>query len=177
MPGSSDVQPSPRPQQKTFIKAHYHPFLFLLMSLCAVAELGLTAFLISAGNQSHTWPRPRYHSLLILFLFNSAWTTLFCTAYIMWTVDGASHFLASIASSVIWLLITSMLWGVAAGVMYDTRTGGSCIDTASISRCRQSLTVEALGWTEFSLCLLTMSATCLWLQTSKRSYRSSYYAV
>jgi len=46
-----------------FIKAHCHPFLFALMTLSAVAELGLTAFLVSAGNQRNTWPSPRYHSL------------------------------------------------------------------------------------------------------------------
>lgn len=46
-----------------FIKAHYHPFLFALMTLSAMAELGLTAFLISAGNENGTWPSPRYHAL------------------------------------------------------------------------------------------------------------------
>jgi hypothetical protein len=49
----------------SYIKAHYHPFLFALMSTCALAELGLTAFLIEAGNENHTWPRPRYHSLYV----------------------------------------------------------------------------------------------------------------
>lgn len=28
----------------------------------------------------------------------------------IWTVDGASYFLASIASSVVWLVVTSVLW-------------------------------------------------------------------
>jgi len=32
----------------------------------------------------------------------------------MWMVEGAVHFLASIASSVIWMLITTLLW-VGAG--------------------------------------------------------------
>lgn len=49
----------------SFVKAHYHPFLFALMTLSAMAELGLTAFLISAGNEHHTWPSPRYHSLYV----------------------------------------------------------------------------------------------------------------
>lgn len=84
-----------------FIKGHYHPFLFLLMTLCAIAEMGLTAFLIDAGNASGEWASPRYHSLLILFLFNAVWTTLFGTAYTLWILTGAAHILASIASSVI----------------------------------------------------------------------------
>lgn len=111
-----------------YIKAHYHPFLFVLITMCAMAELGLTAYLISVGNESHSWPSARYHSLsvcfpasmevlltcdsssLILFEFNAVWTTLFGVAYMLWIVDGAVHFLASIASSIIWLAITSALW-------------------------------------------------------------------
>jgi len=51
-------------QQKTsFVKAHYHPFLFATMAFSAMAELGLTAFLVNAGNEHHTWPSPKYHSL------------------------------------------------------------------------------------------------------------------
>ncbi|KDR85016.1 hypothetical protein GALMADRAFT_51847 [Galerina marginata CBS 339.88] len=149
-----------------FLEAHYHPFLFAMMTLSGMAELGLTSFLISAGNENGTWPSPRYHSLLIMFCFNAAWTTLFSTTYMLWYVDGASHFLANVASSVIWLLVTSALWGTAAGIMHNTRSGGDCARRATISRCRQSLTVEALGWTEFGLCALTLIATCLWVHSS-----------
>jgi len=198
------------PRSRTsFVKAHYHPFLFATMAFSAMAELGLTAFLVCAGNEHHTWPSSRYHSLLILFVFNAVWTTLFSTAYMMWIVDGASHLLASIASSVIWLMITAILWvcscrlsyesnsdfmdqGTAAGVMHNTRTGGNCSGRPTISRsvmiefssfydqgllkcesrCRQSLTVEALGWTEFGLSMLTLFATCLWVHK-----RSSFHSV
>jgi len=151
-----------------FLEAHYHPFLFAMMMLSGIAELGLTSFLISAGNESGTWPSARYHSLLIMFCFNAAWTTLFSTTYMLWYVDGASHFLANVASSVIWLVVTSALWGIAAGIMHNTRTGGSCLRKDIISRCRQSLTVEALGWTEFGLCTLTMIVTCLWMLSIRR---------
>ena len=50
--------------------------------------------------------------------------------------------------------------------MHNTRKGASCARQAALSRCRQSLTVEALGWTEFGLCVLTMVATCLWVISS-----------
>ena len=46
-----------------FLEAHYHPFLFTMMTLSAMAELGLTSFLISAGNENGTWPSPRYRAL------------------------------------------------------------------------------------------------------------------
>jgi len=157
-------------------RAHLHPYLFFLMTLSAIAELGLTAFLINAGNLNGTWPSPRYHSLLILFLFNAVWTLVFATAYVLWIVNGSIHLLASISSSFIWLCATSVLWGTAAGLMHNTRTGGSCPGRDPISRCRQSLTVEALGWVEFGLCLITFLATCVWIfNNSPHSKRSSYY--
>ena len=112
------------------MRANYHPFLFTLMALTAAAELGLTAFLICAGNEARSWASPSYHSLsvprssecrpplteshlrnsLILLCFSSAWTLLFSTAYVLWIVDGAVHVLAQVASSVVWLLLTSVLW-------------------------------------------------------------------
>ena len=53
-------QRPPRPLRSTS-----HPLLFTLMTLTAAAELGLTAFLISAGNEMGTWSSPRYHSLSV----------------------------------------------------------------------------------------------------------------
>ncbi|KAH7915783.1 hypothetical protein BJ138DRAFT_1132366 [Hygrophoropsis aurantiaca] len=179
-----------------YIKAHYHPFLFVLITICAMAELGLAAFLISAGNESHSWPSVPYHAVLILIEFSAVWTTIFGTAYMLWIVDGAIHFLASIASSILWLVITTALWGSAAGMLHTARPGGDCnwipdsitsgfvdeslpCDTpeelSSTSRCRETLTIEILAWIEFGLCAVTILATCLWLRTSKRSYRSSFY--
>ncbi|KAI0932223.1 hypothetical protein AcV5_004494 [Taiwanofungus camphoratus] len=152
-------------------RAISHPYLFTLMTLTAMAELGLTAFLISAGNEIHTWASPGYYSLLILLCFEAAWTLLFAGAYVIWVMDGAVHLLANIASSVIWLLLTSVLWGAGTGLMHSSRTSGSCPERASLSRCRQTVTVEALGWTEFGLCCLTLGATLLWLRTGiRKSY-------
>ncbi|KAI8995614.1 hypothetical protein BD414DRAFT_409898 [Trametes punicea] len=171
-------------QRRTAIRGNYHPFLFTLMTLTGTAELGLTVFLISAGNEAQTWASPRYHSLsvfrsskcrlhltesnssLILLCFSSAWTLLFSGAYVLWIVDGAVHLLAQVASSVFWLLLTSVFWGVGAGLMHSTRSGGDCAGRPPLSRrCRQTLTVEALGWTEFSLCCATLVATLLWMRT------------
>lgn len=120
-----------------------------------------------------------------MFCFNAAWTTLFATAYILFYVDGGRYVLANVASSVVWLFVTAALWvrglpaywysmltgfgaqGVAAGVMHDTRTGGACARVATISRCRQSLTVEAIGWAEFGLCVIALVGTCAWVWSER----------
>lgn len=153
-------------RKMSFVKANYHPFLFTSITMSALAELALTAFLIGKGNENRTWPTNRYHSLLVMFLFNATWTMVFSAGYILWMLDGGSQILASVASSVIWLIITTILWGIAAGVMHNTRGGGDCDLKPIIHRCRQSLTVEALGWTEFGLCTLTLILTCLWIKSN-----------
>lgn len=159
-------------QGRIGFKTHYHAFLFTLMALTAAAELALTAFLISAGSEVHIWSSPHYHSLLILLCFEATWTLVFSTAYMLWVVDGAVHLLTNIAHSVFWLLLTAVLWGTGAGLMHHTRSVGYCPGRAPLSRCRQSFTVEALGWTEFGLCCLTLVCTVAWMRSGKRMFNS-----
>ncbi|OSX67596.1 hypothetical protein POSPLADRAFT_1083392, partial [Postia placenta MAD-698-R-SB12] len=104
------------------------------MTLTAMAELGLAAFLISAGSDMYTWASPGYYSLLVLMCFEAAWTVLFAGAYVLWVLDGAVHLLASVASSVIWLLLTSVLWGAGAGLMHGSRVSARCPEYAPLSR-------------------------------------------
>ncbi|KAJ7181687.1 hypothetical protein C8R43DRAFT_1083869 [Mycena crocata] len=159
----------------SFVQAHYHPFLFTMMILSGLAELGLTIFLINAGNSSGTWPSRRYHALLILILFDAAWTVVFAVAYILWLIDGAKHVLANVASSIFWLSVTTILWGVSAGIFHHTRTGGNCPTSPPISRCRQSLTVESLAWIEFGVSSIALLLTCVWAGTGsgRRGVRDS----
>jgi hypothetical protein len=51
----------------------------------------------------------------------------------------------------------------------NARGGGNCDGEAVISRCRETQTVEALAWTEFALCILTLFAACFWVRRSHRS--------
>lgn len=49
-------------QRRYTVRSNCHPYLFTLMTLTAMAELSLSAFLISAGNQGAT---PGYRSLYV----------------------------------------------------------------------------------------------------------------
>ncbi|KAJ7288349.1 hypothetical protein C8J57DRAFT_513507 [Mycena rebaudengoi] len=152
--------------------AGYHPFLFTLIALVAMAELGLSAFWVHQVQHEES---NRFRSLVIFILFNSVWTTLFAGAYVFWIVDGALHGLASIGSSGIWLTITAILWGVAAGLFHPERGGSDCKGEPAISPCRETLALEAMAWTEMGLCIITLFAACFWVRSSRRSYRGSYY--
>ena len=106
-------------------------------------------------------------------LFNACWTLLFAFAYMMMIMRGALGFLGSIGGSSLWLIITAVLWGTGAGLYHDVRGGGDCTGQPTISRCRQTLAVEALGWTELGLCIITLFAACFWARSNRRSYVSS----
>ncbi|KAF7288572.1 hypothetical protein HMN09_01386300 [Mycena chlorophos] len=152
--------------------AGYHPFLFALITLVAMAELGLSAYWVHLIQHE---PSSRFKSLIILFLFDSCWTVLFGAAYCLWIFDGAMHELASIGSSSIWLAITAILWGVAAGLFGPVRGSGNCDGTPAISACRELLALYAIGWTEMGLCILTLLLSICWVHSGRRSYRGSYY--
>ncbi|KAF8499309.1 hypothetical protein JB92DRAFT_2982481 [Gautieria morchelliformis] len=159
------------------MSAILHQSLFTVIALTAIAELSLTAFLLSKGNDSQTFESQKFHDLLIYTLVVSVWTIFFGIMYAYWIISQALHFLASVATSLWWLCLTSLLWGIAAGLIHSTRTGGICDGLPPISRCRQSLTVEGLGWAEFSLCLFTVFATWIWVSAAEDagSWRGSWY--
>ncbi|EJD36030.1 hypothetical protein AURDEDRAFT_20238, partial [Auricularia subglabra TFB-10046 SS5] len=144
----------------------YHPFLFLLIALLAIVEIGLTAWFVDHFNDVG-WPTDRFHSLIILFLFNACWTALFALAYVWWTIAGVTHFLASVAGSTIWLLITAILWVVAAALFHEW-FDVDCTGTPVVSICRQMEAIEAIGWTEFALCILTILASWFCVRSSRR---------
>ncbi|KAH6917357.1 hypothetical protein BKA70DRAFT_1251959 [Coprinopsis sp. MPI-PUGE-AT-0042] len=158
----------------SFVEAHYHPFLFSTMALLGMAEVSVTAYLINSINEETWFPSERHRALLIALCFMASWTTLFATTYMLWFFDRAGHFLANIASSVAWLLATSIFWGLSSGLMHTARPGGSCAGKSITSTCRLSLTVEALGWAECGVCVIATLATCFWMYASRRiSHKAS----
>lgn len=88
-------------------------------------------------------------------------------------------------------LMVTRFQGTGAGLIHSSRNAGSCFGGTSTlrlvpyrtpshpshelrvlagGRCRQSLTVEALGWTEFALCCATLVVTVLWMRSGKRLF-------
>lgn len=147
-----------------YILAKTHPFLFLIVALLAIAELGLTVYLISYGNANDYFVSSRYHALLITFCTLSSWTTLFAGGYVLWILYGGAHALAGVASSLIWLLVTTAAWSIATGILNWARIGGQCPGRPAIHKCRESLTVMALGYAELSVC------SCILLFTAVQSF-------
>ncbi|KIJ37484.1 hypothetical protein M422DRAFT_231894, partial [Sphaerobolus stellatus SS14] len=153
--------------------------LFVLIPLVAVAELVATATLFSQDTKGDHFTSKKYHDLLIVFLTSSVWSLIFGTIYAYWIMYRPFHFLSSLPASMLWLCLTSIFWGTTTGIFRNTRTGGICDGLPSLSRCRESLTVEALGWTEFALCVFTVIVQWIFTTEEPRpdnvSWRESWF--
>ncbi len=66
-------------------QAMAHPLLFGLIALVGIAALGLSAYWTHVVQHD---PSDRFRSLIIFALFNSAWTVLFASAFVMWLLTG-----------------------------------------------------------------------------------------
>jgi len=157
----------------------YHHFLFLLIAIFSIVVLGLSAFLISHWNSLGFYPPPAessysYKSVIDFVLFTAVWTTLFAVALTFFIFGGAFAWLASVANSAVWLVITAVFWGVSAGLFHDVRGAGDCLHAPANSYCRQAQAVEAISWLEFALCIITLIASVHWVGSTRRNYRDPY---
>ncbi|KAG8964090.1 hypothetical protein FRC00_003885, partial [Tulasnella sp. 408] len=163
--------------------AGYHPILFILLTAVGAAELGLVAYL------SHTFDRDGYpggrggytssdfKARLDYLMFCAVWTVFFGLAYVAFIFARAMFFLASIASSALWLLMTIIFWAVGAELWRQVRWGGNCDGAPSISLCRELQTVEALAWTALGLAAVTFIVSLFAISSTRRKYgyRGTYY--
>lgn len=51
--------------------AGYHPFLFTLLALLAITEVGFTAYFVNRFEDNNAWPTDKFRSLTILLLCKS----------------------------------------------------------------------------------------------------------
>jgi hypothetical protein len=49
-----------------------------------------------------------YSATLLIVI--SSWTAFFAVAYVLWVYNGTAHIFASIASSLVYLFVTTILW-------------------------------------------------------------------
>lgn len=133
--------------------------MYSLLTLIAIAEIGVTAFLIDHFTRTG-YPSSRYRSLTIFLLFNAVWTTLFGLIYIGFVAAGRLKRLARLSASLGWLSITTLLWLIAASLYTDPLRGGRgramCWNLPALDICRETQAAQALAWTAFALCIVTM---------------------
>jgi hypothetical protein len=134
-------------------------FMYGLLTVVALAEVGVTAYLIDHFT-AVGYPSSRYRSLTIFLLFNACWTSFFGLAYLAFIAAGAFNRLARLTASLAWLSVTSLLWVIAAGLYTDPVRGGRgeamCRGLPALDICRKTQSAQALAWTAFSFCIITM---------------------
>jgi preprotein translocase subunit SecG len=139
-------------------------FMYSILTIFALAEIGVTAYLIDHFTKVG-YPSSRYRSLTIFLLFNACWTAFFGLAYIIFVAAGVLKRLARLTASLAWLTITLILWVIAASLYTDPTRGGRgeqmCRGLPALDICRKTQAAQALAWTIFAFCILTMIVSIL----------------
>ncbi|KAI0304965.1 hypothetical protein BC826DRAFT_979168 [Russula brevipes] len=145
---------------------HYHnfPVLFTLAVSSAAVELGLTAYLMTAGSRMRG---ASYHSLPVIFLLDALWTMLFPSTCVLWFTKGSLDLLATLFGSVCWVFASAIVWGSAIGFVHNTRARKSCRAYPSDLHCPHYLSPASLAWMEFALCVVTLVLAVIWVRASR----------
>ncbi|KIO33194.1 hypothetical protein M407DRAFT_4163 [Tulasnella calospora MUT 4182] len=124
----------------------YHPALFTLITVIALALIALTCW------QHHqqgiaplgtSWIRSRLDFLIFL----SCWTALFGAIFVALGHTGRCGMCASHATHVFWLFLTWSMWLIGAALFSSRLNQVGCGRTPAI---------EGLSWAEFALCFIIM---------------------
>ncbi|KAI5474382.1 hypothetical protein MNV49_003401 [Pseudohyphozyma bogoriensis] len=149
-----------------------HPFLFFLIGALAIASVGLVA------NQVHErtdgpgdrWPSDEYQNRMYFLLFVAAWTTL----------GAVLHWVINLFIGLFWTILTFVFWTIATALYRKVNPfdPSDCDDTGIASTCRQSVAIEAIGWTEVALTALLFLAILFHFHSHRRAgrdYRNAGY--
>ncbi|KAG8948171.1 hypothetical protein FRC04_009970 [Tulasnella sp. 424] len=133
----------------------YHPALFTLITVIALALIALTTW---QHHQQEIAPLGRrlIRSRLDFLIFLSCWTALFGAIFVALGHTGRCGVVASHATHVLWLFITWSMWLIGAALFSSRLNQIGCGRTPV--RCNVNHGIEGLSWAEFALCFLIMWA-------------------
>jgi len=152
----------------------YHPFMFGLITVIAIIELGLSGW---ERHQQSIDPLGgnTVASRLDFLLFLSVWTTVFGGAYLVFAHTGRFGIIASYASHAFWLFWTFVMWVIGAALYQKRMIEVGCGDSAK--RCHINHSVEGFAWIEMSLTFITFFIILLHIGGKTERYRSGPYDV
>ncbi|KAG7451975.1 uncharacterized protein BT62DRAFT_940988 [Guyanagaster necrorhizus] len=135
-----------------------HTITFGLLILFAIITLSISAWLTSEfnkhGHQNGISQRDRVRYVL----FASTWTIVFSTFYlVLFLYSATGSVLISIASHLIFLFLTWVIWTAAAAAITQNLGGGlNCKTQDVFVYCSQLNALEAFCWIEWVLVTLAI---------------------
>ncbi|RDB24337.1 hypothetical protein Hypma_008463 [Hypsizygus marmoreus] len=140
-----------------------HPVLFSILIVLSIIELSISAWLTSRFNTRHDYRNTSERDRVRYILFCSIWTIVFSTFYLVLFLHSATgSVLTSVASHLIFLTITWILWLAAAAAITATLGGGlNCATQNIFVYCGQLNALEAFAWIIWIIVTFALIVTIL----------------
>ncbi|THU83700.1 hypothetical protein K435DRAFT_423549 [Dendrothele bispora CBS 962.96] len=130
-----------------------HPITFGLMIIFGIIELALSAWLTSRFNARHDYSSLTERDRVRFVLFACCWTIVLGFFYgILFWHSASGSVLTSVASHLLFLILTWIIWTAAAVSVTEMLGGGlNCKTQAIFNYCSQLNALEAFAWLEWLL--------------------------
>jgi len=148
-----------------------HPILFGLITLFALIEGIITAWLVSnyQGSAQGGYPNNHFRHTLRFGVFVSWWTFVFAIAYIFFFLYGTGGMISSIASHAIWLFVTWVFWLALAASITNMLGGSINCGSSHLVYCHQNQAAQAFAWIEWILLTVAFAFVVVLATRSIRS--------
>ena len=124
-----------------------HPIIFGLLILFTIIELALSAWLTSRYNLYHNYSSVTVRDRVRFVLFCCAWTLAFAIPMVGFFFFIPTSIVASVATHLIFLTLTWIMWTAAAASVTEMLGGGlNCSTQRIFVYCGQLNALEAFAW-------------------------------
>jgi len=129
-----------------------HPITFGLIILFGIFELSLSAWLTARFADRHDESNGSERDRVHFVLFTSAWTVILSVFYSILFYHSKTGILVSVASHLVFLLFTWILWTASAASVTQLLGGGlNCSTQKEFVYCSQLNALEGFAWVEWGL--------------------------
>jgi len=125
-----------------------HPIAFSILLMFSIIELSISAWLVSRYNHHHNYRNLTNRDRVRYTLFASTWTVVGSLFFLILFLHSATgSILTSVASHLIFLVLTWIIW-TAAAVSITAMLGGglNCPTQRSFVYCGQLNALEGFAW-------------------------------
>ncbi|KAH7889480.1 hypothetical protein F5I97DRAFT_1801281 [Phlebopus sp. FC_14] len=124
-----------------------HPTVFSLIILFCIIELAISAWLTAQFNLHHNFFNTAERDRTRFLLFTSIWTIVFSGMYMFFFFAMPSNVLSSVASHILFLLLTWIFWTAGAASITAALGGGlNCRTQDIFVYCGQLNALEGFAW-------------------------------
>ncbi|KJA19174.1 hypothetical protein HYPSUDRAFT_44414 [Hypholoma sublateritium FD-334 SS-4] len=139
-----------------------HPIAFGMLLVFSIIEMCISAWITAKYNAHHNFPNTGTRARVRYILFTSIWTIIFGSVYMAVFLVAVNHVLSSIASHVIFLSVTWILWLAAAAAITQTLGGSlNCANDSFFVYCGQLNALEGFAWLIWVLLTLILIAVLI----------------